>query len=609
MRAKKRMFVVALALFAAAAVFAFAPVCALASTMIDESMLVDGIYTIEQGGDYVLAEDLDGAIAVRAKAGVTIDLAGHTITSRSDYRAACITTYEPYAVSISNGNLVQTCSWLAALRVEGNPALTLDDVNATSRNHVCLDFELGRINIAGGSYKVITSTGYNAATVRCSWAPTLKVTGGTFVNEGGNTIFSETLSKITLSGGTYSKLPEAPVASDCLVMDTNGAFVVGKKNVVLATANYRVNIGENPWVVFLTNEADAQAFAAAHDSVVKSAKILVTFDSDGGSAVADQVVPYDGCASVPKTPIKEGCALDHWVIASDGSTFDFSQELTEDVALKAVWRSATAVAQITDDAGATTTYNSLQTAVDAAKDGQTVVLIADVTERVTVRGGNFTLDLAGHTLANDVEDRGNVLTVTDAANVTLASSKDGAAVRQLGSVPADSSAIVAMGDAKLHINDGLTVTAEDLSPLWVEGGTVVVDGGTFTSERFSALELVCGTAVINGGSFINLAGDYPVICAYWTMDTINLTVNGGTFKGADDDCCVLKYGGFDDLFATINGGDFYGSIYWDESDDCDLAISGGTFSEKAIDVVEDFLVEGKVLSRNETGRYDVVDAI
>ena len=51
-----------------------------------------------------------------------------------------------------------------------------------------------------------------------------------------------------------------------------------------------------------------------------------------------------------------------------------------------------------------TGYNTLTDAITAAKDNETVTLLSNVTESITVENGkNITLDLNGKTLTNEVD--------------------------------------------------------------------------------------------------------------------------------------------------------------------------------------------------------------
>lgn len=62
----------------------------------------------------------------------------------------------------------------------------------------------------------------------------------------------------------------------------------------------------------------------------------VTFDSNGGSAVASQQVERGKCAQQPKAPVKEGFEFVNWNL--DGKVYDFAAPVTKSITLKAVWK-------------------------------------------------------------------------------------------------------------------------------------------------------------------------------------------------------------------------------------------------------------------------------
>ena len=66
----------------------------------------------------------------------------------------------------------------------------------------------------------------------------------------------------------------------------------------------------------------------------------VSFDPDGGSAVASQTVEYGKTASKPADPKKNGYAFKGWYLGS--TPYDFSTPVTADVTLKAKWEKAIA---------------------------------------------------------------------------------------------------------------------------------------------------------------------------------------------------------------------------------------------------------------------------
>ena len=62
----------------------------------------------------------------------------------------------------------------------------------------------------------------------------------------------------------------------------------------------------------------------------------VSFDSDGGSAVASQTVKEKESATEPAAPTKSGFNFVEWQL--DGAKYDFSSKVTKDITLKATWK-------------------------------------------------------------------------------------------------------------------------------------------------------------------------------------------------------------------------------------------------------------------------------
>lgn len=61
----------------------------------------------------------------------------------------------------------------------------------------------------------------------------------------------------------------------------------------------------------------------------------VTFDSDGGTEVASQIVLPGACAVRPTSPTKSGNSFDEWTL--NGSSYSFSTPVTSNITLKATW--------------------------------------------------------------------------------------------------------------------------------------------------------------------------------------------------------------------------------------------------------------------------------
>jgi len=67
----------------------------------------------------------------------------------------------------------------------------------------------------------------------------------------------------------------------------------------------------------------------------KRVLFTVTFDSNGGSAVASQEVYYESTATEPADPTRTGYEFKGWLL--DGEPYDFSTPVTKDITLVANW--------------------------------------------------------------------------------------------------------------------------------------------------------------------------------------------------------------------------------------------------------------------------------
>ena len=65
----------------------------------------------------------------------------------------------------------------------------------------------------------------------------------------------------------------------------------------------------------------------------------VSFDSDGGSVVAEQIVDEGSLATEPDAPVKTGYTFAGWIL--DGAAYDFTAAVTADITLKAAWTANT----------------------------------------------------------------------------------------------------------------------------------------------------------------------------------------------------------------------------------------------------------------------------
>ena len=228
----------------------------------------------------------------------------------------------------------------------------------------------------------------------------------------------------------------------------------------------------------------------------------------------------------------------------------------------------TAVAKI-----GSTVYPSIQSAVDAAQDGDTVVLLVNETIADYVLFDDdkaVTLDLDGKTVTLATDSAASAGMIVAAGTVTITGGGEINSGEKISVAVVDGSLTISNGtfgvvgitDGTLSIVDG-TFNAAPVAL----GGTTTISGGTFND----GLTTEDGTVTINGGTFNDdLVIDGPT------------TINGGTFNGY-----LLQLGGTatindgtfnDDLLTmgttTISDGIFNGDLF---AAGGTIAVSGGLF--------------------------------
>ena len=167
------------------------------------------------------------------------------------------------------------------------------------------------------------------------------------VSSGGST--SQTLQLFWTDRDEYKKTTDMTCA---VKFDTNGGSAVSRQ---IVQAGSLVTRPENPtkrhysfaswyWDASLTNEFDfsepVYCNLTLHASWQYTGAELctVTFESNGGTAIATQTVTEGECATEPDTPTKEGYTFEGWYTDSKlRQAYDFSSAVTEDITLYAKW--------------------------------------------------------------------------------------------------------------------------------------------------------------------------------------------------------------------------------------------------------------------------------
>ena len=231
---------------------------------------------------------------------------------------------------------------------------------------------------------------------------------------------------------------------------------------------------------------------------------------------------------------------------------------------------------------------ALQSAIDNAAVGETVVLTSDIilTSRITV-SNVVTIDLNGYTITGNINDAYGAIYVGTKGVLTI---KDSSTSRTGGIVNA-------LGNAVGNY------------------GIVNIYGGTFTGNyalyNFYYNNSIYGTSVVYGGTFKSADDNSPSIA-----NCGDLTINGGTIESVDTTNMLNVVGGtVESLYVgvadynperqntSISGGNITDLVVANDSSN-EVTVSGGTFG---CEVDSQYLADGFKLTYNEsTGTYGAV---
>lgn len=247
-----------------------------------------------------------------------------------------------------------------------------------------------------------------------------------------------------------------------------------------------------------------------------------------------------------------------------------------------------------------TKYATLQDAIDAANNGDTIVLINDIYTTSTYNigdsraqlGKTITIDLNGKTVTGKCS--GSVLS-TYYSVITIKDTVGGGLVYQNNN--SKSSAVYA-SNSTLYIESGKyfskgengAVHATNSSKVYISNSVLEGDGGNVAVIKGNS-ETVFTDVTLNA-LFNYTYNQYSD--GIWVQEG-KLKIESGTYNGS-----VISYSSGSDII--INNGTFNGDTYTYRSGN--IAISGGTFSNN----VKDYVINGYYQKDNGDNTYTVLPA-
>ncbi|HCG20011.1 MAG TPA: hypothetical protein DER26_03320 [Verrucomicrobia bacterium] len=316
---------------------------------------------------------------------------------------------------------------------------------------------------------------------------------------------------------------------------------------------------------------------------------------------------------------------------------------TDEITLK----TTAEVASVTNAKGVSVNFATLAEAIAAAKDGETIKLLADTKENVTI-AKKLTLDLNGFTLNGGTEKVKPALTVTAAVTVKDSSEAQTGTIKREDTVANSGSGshyvIDIQGKNGLLKFEGGTVInnsgndkgkgaslirlGDDSVSAWP---VLTITGGTFTQDNFIAIKVDRGTLYLKGGT-VNSAHSYAIenwnnafimggtvngAVSSWVYSTgaafSKLEISGGTING---NVASVSYDNAADKQARIyvTGGTVTGTLGTytynnglnplEDPAKATIGITGGTFKEDPTK----YVVEDSTITKNEDGTFGVAKA-
>ena len=477
----------------------------------------DGVITLDNGA-YVMSGDTTATIKVPNGKNATLDLNGKTLTNKTGEHTIIVENGATLTIT-GNGIVDNVSHGKAAVYNEGTVTLAggtfkrsvekgtyspySDNGNSwyTIANYGTMEINIGVTVENAGGYSSMIRNGSDRVTANCY----LTIKGGNFAG-GINTVKNDRFGVLTINGGNFSN------TAQYVIMNWNKAEITAGTFQTLDTAS-------------------AVLFTSAYDSDANTVGNLTISGGEFKRASDTQemiVDHYDASNSGTATVTGGKFDADISTYVPDGYIYNGETNTVEQLTVN------NAVAKIED-----IPYKTLAAAISAAGDGNTVTLLKDVTEKVSI-SRNLVLDLNGKTLtgkdlvnsnrknerialtanAGEVKVKNGIIdgrvNAYDSANLTI--DADVTVKNSYNGSGYDCFGIVVWGDG-IFGQDGCKTPK-----LTVNGKVIMEKGGVAISTNGN--DKSCAIVTINNGAVISTTEDGAIY-----LPSGKLTMNGGTVSG------------------------------------------------------------------------------
>ena len=180
----------------------------------------------------------------------------------------------------------------------------------------------------------------------------------------------------SLDAGTYN----LSCTNSCASENETIVYSINPGGIVTLDENngFTVNQQSNEVTITISLSIDGKVVATKEYTIPKQGTYIVTFETNGGSAVASQTIVDNGTATTPTAPTKTGYTFAGWYTdAGCTNSYDFLTAVTESITLYAKWTVNTYTVTFNTDGGSavdsqTVNYNSTATTpTEPTKTGYT----------------------------------------------------------------------------------------------------------------------------------------------------------------------------------------------------------------------------------------------
>ena len=523
--------------------------------------LAAAIAAANNGETVTLLKDVTENVEIAKEKNLTLDLNGKTLSGGTGTAKAALSNLG--TITIQDTSAAKT----GTIKRDDNGA-----VGETSyyviRNQGTMTIESGTV-INNSGYRKTNPTGSMVGSSLicngdCKEGGTLTIKGGTFTQNNFIAIKNGALGVLHVSGGTISSNHSA--IQNWFKADITGGEIKGQ----LWTDAYKADesVGETKIggdAKFTGEIVMDITGSVAPTLAINGGELDVTWRITNAAANAGAKPAVSGGTFSSAVPA-EYCAEGFIPTANADGSYGV--------------KAGAYVAQIGD-----VKYETLKDAINAAKDGDIVALLADATEDVTI-DKNITLDLGGKTLTN-----------TGAGKATVTIAKGATATVQNGSITGGMSYYNIQNNGTATFT-GVTATAGNTGSSMIDNwGTLTIESGTYEGGLNVVKSEEGSTLTINGGKF---TGTYAPSSDYTAVILVygNTTITGGEFiqslttTGRWAHPQVVMTGVVEgyEAFTTVTGGTFtnkksgegiFRGIGKATSDN--FEVSGGTFNKSVPD--------------------------